>query len=128
MSGGDALRRFLRSLEARDASPHTLRSYEATLRGYLAWLEARDTDWRSPGRTVLRAYLAELGAGHARSSVAQHLAAIRTFHRYAARTGLAPGDPWGAIATPRLHPSNQRPDDAGSSNTGRAGLASRAPR
>ena len=43
-----------------------------------------------------------LGAGRARSSVAQRLAAIRSFHRWAARDGLAPGDPWGAIATPRL--------------------------
>jgi len=30
------------------------------------------------------------------------LAAIRSFHRFAARAGLATGDPWGAIATPRL--------------------------
>jgi site-specific recombinase XerD len=40
--------------------------------------------------------------GRARSSTAQRLAAIRSFHRFASREGLAPGDPWGAIATPRL--------------------------
>jgi site-specific recombinase XerD len=34
--------------------------------------------------------------------VAQRLAAIRSFHRWATRSDLAPGDPWGAIATPRL--------------------------
>jgi site-specific recombinase XerD len=107
MGGGsvtadEALRRFLRSLEARDASPNTLRSYEATVSAYLDWLLRRDADWRSPGRIVLRSYLAELGEGRARSSVAQNLAAIRSFHRYAARAGLAPGDPWGSIATPRL--------------------------
>jgi site-specific recombinase XerD len=33
--------------------------------------------------------------------VAQRLAAIRSFHRWATRTGLAPGDPWGAISSPR---------------------------
>jgi site-specific recombinase XerD len=102
VGGGEALRRFLRSLEARDASPNTLRSYEATVSAYLDWLRARDADWRSPGRVVLRSYLSELGEGRAKSSVAQNLAAIRTFHRYAARAGLAPGDPWGSIATPRL--------------------------
>jgi site-specific recombinase XerD len=32
----------------------------------------------------------------------QRLAAIRAFHRWAARTGIAPGDPWGSIASPRL--------------------------
>ena len=54
-----------------------------------------------PGRPA-RLPRASSTAGHARSSVAQRLAAIRSFHRWAARDGLAPGDPWGAIATPRL--------------------------
>ena len=53
-------------------------------------------------RSDLRTYLAVLGMGRARSSTAQRLAAIRSFHRFAAREELAPGDPWGAIATPRL--------------------------
>ena len=102
MTGSEALSRFVRSLEARDTSPETRRSYEATVTAYLAWLEAHDADWRTPGRQVLRAYLADLSTGHARTSVAQRLAAVRAFHRYASRAGLAPGDPWGAIATPRL--------------------------
>ena len=102
MSGAEALGRFVRSLEARDTSPDTRRSYEATVTAYLAWLAAHDADWRAPGRLVLRAYMADLSAGHAKSTVAQRLAAIRAFHRYATRAGLAPGDPWGAIATPRL--------------------------
>ena len=34
--------------------------------------------------------------------MSQRLAAIRSFHRFAARAGLASGDPWGSIATPRL--------------------------
>jgi integrase/recombinase XerC len=96
------LERFLRSLAARDTSPHTRRSYETAVGAYLDWLEARGTDWRVPPRAELRAYLRVLGEGRARSSVAQRLAAIRAFHRWATRTGLAPGDPWGAIATPRL--------------------------
>jgi site-specific recombinase XerD len=97
-----ALADFLGSLAARDTSPHTQRSYRATLRAYLGWLADRGVDWRTPGRGDLRAYLAILGMGRARSSTAQRLAAIRSFHRFAAREGLAPGDPWGAIATPRL--------------------------
>jgi site-specific recombinase XerD len=97
-----ALARFLRSLAARDASPHTQRAYATAVGAYLGWLAARGTDWRHPGRGDLRAYLAVLGEDHARSSVAQRLAAIRSFHRWATRSDLAPGDPWGAIATPRL--------------------------
>ena len=106
MTGGSsstaALDRFLRGLAARDASPNTQRSYATAVRTYLEWLAERGTDWRSPGRADLRAYLGRLAATTARSSTAQRLAAIRAFHRFAVREGLAPGDPWGAIATPRL--------------------------
>ncbi len=97
-----ALERFLRSLAARDASPHTIRAYTTAVGAYLAWLGERGVDWARPARPDLRAYLARLGATAARSTVAQRLAAIRSFHRWAAREGLAAGDPWGAIATPRL--------------------------
>jgi integrase/recombinase XerD len=97
-----ALARFLGSLAARDTSPHTQRSYAATLTAYLGWLAERGVDWRTPTRGDLRTYLAVLGMGRARASTAQRLAAIRSFHRFAAREELAPGDPWGAIATPRL--------------------------
>jgi site-specific recombinase XerD len=97
-----ALARFLRSLAARDTSAHTQRAYATAVGTYLAWLAARGADWRSPARADLRAYLAVLGEDHARTTVAQRLAAIRAFHRWATRNDLAPGDPWGAIATPRL--------------------------
>jgi site-specific recombinase XerD len=97
-----ALERFLRSLAARDASTHTQRAYTTAVGTYLAWLAARDCDWRHPSRADLRAYMAVLGEGHARTTVAQRLAAIRAFHRWATRNELAPGDPWGSIATPRL--------------------------
>jgi site-specific recombinase XerD len=100
-TGEAALERFLLALRARDASEHTIRSYGATLAAYLAWLAERGTDWRAPARADLRAYLARLVDSAARSSVSQRLAAIRSFHRFAAREDLAPGDPWGSIATPR---------------------------
>jgi site-specific recombinase XerD len=97
-----ALERFLRSLAARDVSPHTLRSYRRTISAYLAYLDERGTDWRAPSRPELRSYLARLGTAASRTTVAQRLAAIRSFHRWAVREGVALGDPWGAIATPRL--------------------------
>ncbi|MBI2780383.1 MAG: tyrosine recombinase [Chloroflexi bacterium] len=99
---GTPLDRFLLSLRARDASEHTLRSYATAVGAYLEWLGERGADWRTPARTDLRAYLAKLVGSGARSSVSQRLAAIRSFHRFAARAGLAAGDPWGSIATPRL--------------------------
>ena len=101
-SAEHAFKRFLGGLAARDASGHTQRAYRAAVGRYLSWLADRGVDWRSPSRSDLRAYLALLSSTAARSSVAQRLAAIRAFHRFAAREDLAPGDPWGAIATPRL--------------------------
>jgi site-specific recombinase XerD len=101
VTGADALDRFLRGLAARDASDHTRRSYATAVGGYLDWLDRRGVDWRRPARGDLRTYLEILTDGHARSSVGQRLAAIRSFYRYAARNELCPGDPWGAIATPR---------------------------
>ncbi|MBI3745096.1 MAG: tyrosine recombinase [Chloroflexi bacterium] len=97
-----ALQQFLRSLAARDTSLHTQRAYATAVGAYLGWLAERGVDWRAPGRGDLRAYLARLTAANARTSVAQRLAAIRAFHRFAARSDLAAGDPWGSIATPRL--------------------------
>jgi site-specific recombinase XerD len=96
------LDRFLLSLRARDASEHTLRSYATAVGAYLDWLAERGVDWRMPARAELRAYLAKLVGSGARTSVSQRLAAIRSFHRFAARAGLATGDPWGSIAAPRL--------------------------
>lgn len=101
MNGEEALERYLASLAARDASPHTLRAYATALAAYLAWLGAAGLDWRAPDRAALRRYLAELTDGHARTTVAQRLAAIRSLYRWARRTGLVTADPWAALATPR---------------------------
>jgi site-specific recombinase XerD len=99
-----ALQGFLASLDARDASVHTRRAYESSIRDFLDWLGgAAESDWVRPNRRELRAYLADLDArGLARSSIASRLAALRSFYRYARRQGWVPGDPWAAVSTPRL--------------------------
>jgi site-specific recombinase XerD len=102
VTGDEARERFLEGLTARDASPHTRRAYATVVGAYLAWLEARAIDWRRPARADLRMYLAHLGDGVARTSVGQRLAALRSFYRYTTRSGWTDGDPWGAIATPRM--------------------------
>ena len=102
MTGDEARDRFLDGLTARDASPHTRRAYATVVGAYLAWLEQRGIDWRRPARADLRAYLAVLGLGIVRSSVGQRLAALRSFYRFTTRNGWTDGDPWAAIATPRM--------------------------
>ncbi len=93
--------RFIRTLEARGSSPNTLRSYRTGLAAYLDWLDRNGHGWRDPSRAVLRAYLADLSEEHSRRTVAQRLAAMRSFYRFAAREGLVPGNPVAALPTPR---------------------------
>jgi len=102
VTGDEARERFLDGLTARDASPHTRRAYATVIGAYVAWLEARAIDWRRPARADLRTYLAHLGDNVARTSVGQRLAALRSFYRFTTRSGWTDGDPWGAIATPRM--------------------------
>jgi site-specific recombinase XerD len=103
-SGGsgdqDALAAFLGSLAARNASFHTVRAYRTGVGGYLEWLTGQGLDWRQPPRSALRTYLAGLANGRARSTVAQRLAAIRSFYRFAVDLDLVASDPWTAVALP----------------------------
>ncbi len=100
-SGHAAAERFWHALEARGSSPHTIRSYRTGLEGYLEWLAGHRHDWREPSRTVLRSYLAALIEGHDKRTVAQRLAALRSFYRFTTRQELTPGNPLAALATPR---------------------------
>ena len=91
-----ALARFLRSLAARDASPHTQRAYRTAVGAYLAWLAERGTDWRAPdANRPARLPRRPRRRAAPRSTVAQRLAAIRSFHRWATRDGLARRRPVG---------------------------------
>ena len=96
-----AVERFLRALQARGSSAHTIRSYGTALEVYTGWLSANGHDWRSPSRTALRAFLAALSEGRGRRTVAQRLAALRAFYRYATREALVAGNPRAALPTPR---------------------------
>lgn len=96
-----AAERFLQALEARGSSPNTIRSYRTSLDTYLGWVLASGCDWRAPSRAELRAYLGALGQGHGKRTVAQRLAALRSFYRYTTRGGLTAGNPLAALATPR---------------------------
>jgi len=96
-----AVERFLAALQAKSSSEHTLRSYRTALEGYCRWLAEHGYDWHEPSRSALRAFLVSLSEGHGRRTVAQRLAALRSFYRYATREGLVAGNPLAALPTPR---------------------------
>jgi site-specific recombinase XerD len=103
VTGAEALEGFLERLTARDSSEHTRRAYRTAITQYLDWLDEQRADWRDPGRTLVRGYLAELSArGLSKRSVSSRIAALRSFYRHARREELVAADPWSAALTPRL--------------------------
>ncbi|MCA1583355.1 MAG: tyrosine recombinase [Acidobacteria bacterium] len=92
----------------RHVSVHTVRAYESDIQQYLVWVAAeaqRPVSSLSPtdlDTTTVRGYLAELTrTGHARSSLARKLSAIRTFTRYLKREGAIEQDPAALAVAPK---------------------------
>ncbi len=94
--------RHLRSELGR--SEHTIRAYRSDVLSMLDHLEAT-TGSRDPREMTLRdlrGWLTELAAGGAaRTTVARRVASVRTFCRWAHRTGLMATDPSVRLASPR---------------------------
>jgi integrase/recombinase XerC len=89
----------------RQASSHTLRSYEHDLGlycQYLADAEGEDADPRAAHPNRLRRYSAWLtGQGFASSTVARRLASLRSYFRYLRRQGIIGSDPSVALRNPK---------------------------
>ena len=90
------------------ASPHTLSGYRRDLSRYVLFLAGeRVTDLADVRPEHVSAFAAGLRAGSpdraalAPSSVARALAAVRSFHAFAARDGSSPDDPASHVAPPR---------------------------
>jgi integrase/recombinase XerC len=98
---------YLRVLAGeRGASAHTLRAYERELHGFAAWMAGRQGQEQSVDRiqhTDIRAYLGTLyDRGLAKASAARALAAIRSWFKWLARTGLVEQNVASLVATPKL--------------------------
>ncbi len=103
----ELVRAYLRILaNQRGASAHTLRAYQRELLGFAAWITAQFGASHSPGliqHTDIRAYMGTLyGRGLAKASVARALAAIRSWFKWLARTGLVQQNAASLVSTPRL--------------------------
>ncbi len=101
------LKRGLLSFLARvreSSSPHTLRAYRKDLEELVAYLETEEgfADAHRLNHRHLRAFLASLKArGLKNSSIARHLAAVRTYCRFLVREGALKEDPSRVLRTPR---------------------------
>jgi integrase/recombinase XerC len=97
---------FLKHLKSeRNASPHTIRSYEEDMALFCQFLEEGNTGAADPAAADarrLRRYSAWLhGRGYAASTVARRLACLRSFYRFQRRQGIISGDPAGGLRNPK---------------------------
>ncbi len=89
----------------RQASSHTVRSYEDDLQlycGYLRELQGEGADPSSVDPVRLRRYSAWLaGRGYAPSTIARRLASLRSFFRFLRREGIVTADPAAGLRNPK---------------------------
>ena len=95
---------YLRSV--RNASPHTLRSYENDLDQFVTFLTPPGTETpplQDVTHLLIREFVAHLHDQKLeKSSIARKLAAIRSFFKFAVREGLVVRNPARMVATPKL--------------------------
>jgi site-specific recombinase XerD len=95
---------YLRSV--RNASPHTIRSYDNDLAQFLTFLTPPGTAMPSPQEVthlMIREFVAHLhDLKLEKSSIARKLAAIRSFFKFAVREGMVMRNPARMVATPKL--------------------------
>jgi len=95
---------YLRSV--RNASPHTLRSYENDLSQFVAFLTPPGVETPALAdvtHLMIREFVAHLhDLSLEKSSIARKLAAIRSFFKFAVREGMVVRNPARLVATPKL--------------------------
>src|ERR1700674_4578030 len=92
---------FLRHLQERNASPHTIKAYSGDLANFATYAGSRG--WKSLDHIAIRGFLSQLyEKGLGKTSVARSLAAVRSLYRWLAREGVVEQNPAKLVATPRL--------------------------
>jgi integrase/recombinase XerC len=102
-----AVKQFLNYLRSvRNASPHTLRSYETDLTQFVAFLSPPGLEpppLQEITHLLIREFVANLhDLDLEKTSIARKLAAVRSFFKFAVREGLVQRNPARMIATPKL--------------------------
>jgi integrase/recombinase XerC len=92
---------FLRELERRNRSAHTLKAYAHDLEMFAAYMGAHD--WKGIDHIRIRSFLSHLyDRGLSKPSVARSLAAVRSLYRWLGREGIVVENPALLVSTPKL--------------------------
>lgn len=101
----------------RNLSPNTVRAYGIDLAAYLDWADREGVDVAHAEHVDVRRYLAYLTrARYDASTIARHLSAIRTFHRWLLREGVTSENAADTISSPkraRKLPKTMSDEDVG---------------
>ena len=96
-----AVARFVRALQERNASAHTIKAYRTDLEEFSAYVGPQG--WSDIDHVLIRGYLSSLyERGLSKTSVARALAAIRSLYRWLAQEGVLDHNPAKLVATPKL--------------------------
>jgi integrase/recombinase XerC len=96
-----AIAKFLRSLQERNASAHTIKAYRTDLAQFAEYVGPQG--WDDIDHILIRGYLADLyKRGLSKTSVARALAALRSLHKWLAQEGEVEQNPAALVATPKL--------------------------
>jgi integrase/recombinase XerC len=98
---GKAVQQFLRSLQQRNAAANTILAYTKDLTSFCEYIG--DAKPAQIDHVRIRGYLSELyDRGLGKTSVARHLAAVRSLYRWLAREGMVKQNPAALVSTPKL--------------------------
>jgi integrase/recombinase XerC len=93
--------KFLRAMEERNASRHTIKAYATDLAEFAEYVGPQS--WREIDHVLIRGYLSNLyQRGLSKTSVARSLAALRSLYKWLAQEGMVELNPAALVATPKL--------------------------
>ena len=96
-----AVAKFLRSLEDRNSSVHTVKAYRTDLARFAEYVGFQS--WSDIDHVLIRGYLSNLyERGLSKVSVARALAALRSLYKWLAQEGEVEQNPAALVATPKL--------------------------
>ena len=96
-----AVAKFLRALQERNASQHTVKAYANDLASFAEYVGPQG--WGDIDHVLIRGYLSRLyERGLGKTSVARSLAAVRSLYKWLAQEGVVEQSPAALVATPKL--------------------------
>ena len=96
-----AIAKFVRALQERNASRHTIKAYANDLGQFAEYVGPQG--WQDIDHVLIRGYLSSLyEGGLSKTSVARALAALRSLYRWLAQEGVVEQNPAALVATPKL--------------------------